>query len=76
MLFDEHPTITNAFSNKLDHRAIGVVYNPAQERGNYVPSEMTERYDAFLYIDQTQGLHPLKIKPERRLTPETYPFGI
>jgi len=76
MLFDEHPKITNAFSKKLGHRAIGVVYNPEKESGNYVPSEMVERYDAFLYIDKTQGLHPLKFKPEKELTPETFPFRI
>jgi erythromycin esterase-like protein len=43
----------------IGHRAIGVVYNPNSERGNYVPSVMPERYDAFLFIDQTQALQPL-----------------
>lgn len=76
MIFDEHPEITNAFSEVLDHRAIGVVYNPKREKGNYVPSEIVERYDAFIYIDQTQALHPLKFKPKENLTPETFPFGI
>jgi len=46
-------------SKPIGHRAIGVVYNPNSERGNYVPSVMPERYDAFLFIDQTQALHPL-----------------
>jgi erythromycin esterase len=42
------------------HRAIGVVYNPGAEGGNYVPTILPERYDAFLFIDRTTALHPLK----------------
>jgi hypothetical protein len=26
---------------------------------DYVPTILTKRYDAFLYIDETQALHPL-----------------
>ncbi|MET1014068.1 MAG: erythromycin esterase family protein, partial [Paenisporosarcina sp.] len=41
-------------------RAIGVVYNPEYEAfGNYVPSKMGNRYDAFIYIDETKALSPL-----------------
>jgi len=43
----------------IGHRAIGVVYNPRFESGNYVPSVMTERYDAFLHIERTRALTPL-----------------
>ncbi len=44
----------------IGHRAIGVVYRPEFERfGNYVPSIIPDRYDAFLFIDETQALHPL-----------------
>ncbi|MRH44583.1 erythromycin esterase family protein [Aquibacillus halophilus] len=50
------------FSELIGHRAIGVVYNPAYESyGNYVPSVMSNRYDAFIYIDKTNGLHPLQL---------------
>ena len=76
LLFDEHPEITNAFAEELGHRAIGVVYDPEKESRNYVPSDMVERYDAFLYLDQTQALHPLKFKPKGKFTPDTFPFGI
>jgi len=63
--------------NHVDHRAIGVVYNPEYERyGNYVPSILPMRYDAFNYIDRTRALHPLKIDPDRMQMPETYPFGV
>jgi len=59
-----------------DHRAIGVVYNPRREFGNYVPTSLSERYDAFLYIDRTHALKPLKLFPVHdRDLPETYPFG-
>ena len=41
-------------------RAIGVVYNPQYEKyGNYVPTILPLRYDAFLFIDETHALHPL-----------------
>ena len=48
---------------RLDHRAIGVVYRPSRERwGNYVPSVLGERYDAFLYLDDTTPLQPLHLE--------------
>jgi erythromycin esterase-like protein len=44
----------------IPHRAIGVVYHPGRERfGNYVPSNMVERYDAFIHIDTSKALRPL-----------------
>lgn len=42
------------------HRAIGVVYHPERERGNYVPSRISKRYDAFIHIDQTEALSPIE----------------
>lgn len=62
------------------HRAIGVVYRPPFERfGNYVPTVLPERYDAFLYLDRTTALRPL-IPPAREEhdeeMPETYPSGV
>jgi len=60
------------------HRAIGVVYHPEYERfGNYVPTILPRRYDAFLYLDRTQALWPLHLRePEMKEVPETYPFGL
>ena len=62
----------------LVHRAIGVVYDPDAERwGNYVPSIVPRRYDAFLFLDATRALEPLHMpvlvdgEP-----PETYPSGM
>lgn len=43
-----------------NHRAIGVVYNPFQEQGNYVPTIITKRYDAVIFIKETNELLKLK----------------
>ena len=60
------------------HRAIGVVYDPEWERaGNYVPTRMTDRYDALLYIDESRALRPLHMAvTEDGEVPETYPSGV
>ncbi len=76
IIFNQNKELAETFSEKIGHRAIGVVYDPGWERGNYVPSKVSERYDAFLFLDETKALHPLKLKPNGELTPETYPFGI
>lgn len=46
-------------SNWRGHRAIGVVYNPQRERGNYVPTVMGQRYDALIWFPKTTALRPL-----------------
>jgi erythromycin esterase len=62
----------------VDHRAIGVVYDPARERwGNYVPTIVPRRYDTFLHIDESNAvdaLHmPVTVEGE---VAETYPSGM
>jgi len=76
LLFSEN-NLDERFEAPLSHRAIGVVYDPRREMyGNYVPSLMPERYDAFLFIDETKALHPFHLKPDVHKMPETYPFGL
>lgn len=59
LLFND--TNRKLFNDWIGHRAIGVVYDPAYEAyGNYVPSRVGSRYDAFIYIDHTTALHPFK----------------
>lgn len=59
-----------------DHRAIGVVYRPEVERrGNYVPTVLDERYDAFLFCDETAALRPLHPVEHADAEPGTYPTG-
>jgi erythromycin esterase len=63
-------------ARELGHRAIGVVYRPQFEQfGNYVPSLVADRYDAFAFLNQTQALHPLAIHPEAHGAPDLYPWG-
>jgi len=59
------------------HRAIGVVYKPAEERfGNYVPTVLPRRYDALLHIDESHALSPLHMRAEDDSEPpETFPSG-
>ncbi|MFC6997005.1 erythromycin esterase family protein [Rufibacter roseus] len=59
LLMEELQDIPEAMKTR-GHRAIGVTYNPSSERGNYVPTVLPMRYDAFLFIDRTTALHPLQ----------------
>jgi erythromycin esterase-like protein len=76
LVFDPfHPD--ERFHEVLGHRAIGVVYNPEYDPyGNYVPTVLDCRYDAFLYLDRTRALHPLPNHPDSHLMPDTYPFTV
>jgi erythromycin esterase len=75
LLFDQN-SISDEFRKPRGHRAIGVVYQPELESyGNYVPTILPKRYDAFLYLDETEALHPLHIEPEELNPPDTYPWG-
>ncbi len=66
--------IPEEYFEKIGHRAIGVVYDPAMEKyGNYVPSLLPQRYDALIFIDETKALHPLALHVDRRKIPETFP---
>lgn len=57
-------------------RAIGVVYHPERESfGNYVPSRLAERYDAYVFHDETLAVEPLDLGPEPPGL-ETYPSGL
>ncbi|HVG15616.1 MAG TPA: erythromycin esterase family protein, partial [Chitinophagaceae bacterium] len=74
ILFSSELKQNEALMKSIGHRAIGVVYNPARESGNYVPSVIPNRYDAFIYIDQTKALSPLGTTPKNE-PPDTYPSG-
>lgn len=59
-----------------DHRAVGVVYAPHAERwGNYVPTVLNRRYDAFLWIDRTTALTPLHGRETASGEMQTWPTG-
>ncbi|BAO54909.1 erythromycin esterase family protein [Nonlabens marinus] len=62
---------------RIAHRAVGVVYNPQHERfGNYVPTTIQDRYDHFLFFDETQALNHIDMEAADAQIPETYPFGL
>jgi erythromycin esterase len=71
-------TSTDDFLEPRGQRAIGVVYHPDSERANYVPTVLPRRYDAFLYFDASEALHPVgESRPqEDRDLPETFPSGL
>lgn len=61
---------------RIGHRAIGVVYDAKYEMfGNYVPTIIPERYDAFIYFDETEAVHPLHLKTKGGKEPELYPWN-
>ena len=63
-------------SEERDHRAIGVVYHPQAERwGNYVPTVLGRRYDAFCWFDETRALSPLPQAHPVGGEKETWPHG-
>jgi len=72
----DNPIYDEKYENR-GQRAIGVVYNPQYERyGNYVPTILSLRYDALLFIDNTNALYPLHIKQvEDKDLPDTFPRG-
>jgi erythromycin esterase len=77
LLMNDFTSNDMLMENHIGHRAVGVVYNPAYEQyGNYVPTILPMRYDAFIFLDETKALHPLHLKPEGHQVPETYPFGV
>jgi erythromycin esterase-like protein len=69
---------SRAVAEPRGHRAIGVVYHPEIESyGNYVPTVLPKRYDAFVYLNHTRALHPLHLKARHAgEVPETFPTGV
>jgi erythromycin esterase-like protein len=74
IIFSNELRQTEHWLNPIGHRAIGVQYDPRREAGNYVPSVIPNRYDAFIFIDKTTALHPINIQPGNE-PPDTYPSG-
>jgi erythromycin esterase-like protein len=64
-------------TTRRGHRAIGVVYRPDRDAwGNWVPTVMGRRYDAFLSFDDTHALHPLHAEhPQPHAELETFPWS-
>jgi erythromycin esterase-like protein len=64
-------------TDQVHHRAIGVVYHPEREAlGNYVPTVLGRRYDAFCWFDRSQAVRPLHTVSVDAREAETYPSGV
>jgi erythromycin esterase-like protein len=62
MVFPPYRERPDVLVDELHHRAIGVVYRPERDRlANYVPTVLGDRYDAFLWFDETSALRPLAL---------------
>ncbi len=64
-------------SERRGHRAIGVVYRPQREHGNYVETRMGLRYDALVWLERGDALRPLHheahpLEPEYETEPTGY----
>lgn len=69
--------LQTSFSQRRGHRAVGVVYDPQQDRrGHYVSTNLSKRYDAFVFFDKTQALKSLHAFHVRGEFPETWPTGL
>ena len=76
LLFMDELKGNNLFKDPIGHRAIGVVYHPQYEKiGSYVPSVMPKRYDAFIHIDTSEGVHAMDVYVDKSQLPETYPWA-
>lgn len=60
LIFDQndrnHPDLLKPIGN----RAIGVIYRPAYDHRQYVPTIVPWRYDALIFINRTTALRPFR----------------
>jgi protein-L-isoaspartate(D-aspartate) O-methyltransferase len=58
------------------HRAVGVIYRPETElQSHYYQTTLPEQFDTWVWVDQTQAVHPIPVRREEGL-PETWPYGL
>jgi erythromycin esterase len=73
-LFIFPPQLPRWLAEDRPHRAVGVVYHPGAERwGNYVPTVLGRRYDAFCWFDESRALSPLHGVRSSGAEMETFP---
>lgn len=76
-IFDKTSKDSVLGKRKYGHRAVGVVYSPQYENKgqNYVPTVPAQRYDAFVFVDQTTALKSLHTHINKLDLPDTWPGG-
>jgi erythromycin esterase-like protein len=80
----KHPIsghVTQAFSQVLMERAIGVIYRPETEvLSHYFKANLAKQFDAIIHIDVTRAVKPLDStwspRDEDETVPETFPEGV
>jgi erythromycin esterase len=75
-VFPDHGRDTPWLGTRRTHRAIGVVYHPERDPyGNWVPTTLGGRYDAFVSFEHTRALRPLHAEPPATGELDTAPWG-
>jgi erythromycin esterase-like protein/predicted phosphoribosyltransferase/alpha-beta hydrolase superfamily lysophospholipase len=66
-----------ALAKRIGQRAVGVVYGRGAELSghNYVPTVLPERYDFFVFVDESSALTSLHRPAAGGQLPETWPVG-
>ncbi len=59
LIFDDEDRMEKNLK-AVGHRAVGVVYNPREDKRQFVPTIIPLRYDALFYFKKTTALHVLK----------------
>jgi erythromycin esterase-like protein len=68
--------LSEALSQTLLERAIGVVYRPQTERmSHYFEAVLADQFDAFVWFEETRAVAPLGVDRPHG-APETWPFGL
>jgi erythromycin esterase len=60
LIFDDNDRTHPDFVEPMGHRAVGVVFNPANEPRQYVNTILPLRYDAFIFFNETRALNPIR----------------
>ncbi|WP_058545199.1 erythromycin esterase family protein [Pseudomonas sp. E141] len=69
--------LREALSQRLQERAIGVIYQPQTERqSHYFAATLGEQFDAWLWFANTHAITALSTVPSTSHEEDTFPFGL
>jgi erythromycin esterase-like protein len=71
--------VTDALTERMLERAIGVVYRPESElASHYFQASLSEQFDAIIHLDETRSVEPLELTGEFGFgePAETFPSGV
>jgi len=60
LIFSEEMQKVMPLNRWYNQRGIGVIYHPDRPRSSYMPSYISKKYDAFIFIDNTHPIHPIQ----------------